>query len=888
MPYCSSCGSPLGEDARFCWNCGAEVSGPPVTPQSASVVRATPAQPPLAREPSTISVAAWFVVGAGLLMAVGSFLPWVHAQALAFAVDRNGFQLGKNMGFSADGLCPLIFGVLVAVIGLSHTLRFRLPSAVQRSAIFLSLWVALWCGYDAYAIDRDIISKVNLSQGMASAGYGYGLYLVFLGCVIGFVAGLVVWSARRAEGKSVSLAPSQPAPAEDEVTAAEADTIAPATTDAEAPTQELPVASAPRRRRVRLALTVIGMAVLAGAAGAGATFLYSHHASSRPLLTAAQVVARMKNLGLPIGQVASYTQANDPNHLLGRPGQYIGKTNFSDTQLAASVQGLDDGTVEVFANASDAAARKAYIDAISRAMPSVGYYSYQSGRYLLRVAFALPVNRAQAYQAAFLKVLTGRGSGEHAATVVAASPSPTATASFPLQAETLPVHVLATSQGVQGNPAPIYPATITVRVPSPWIGQVAAYGVAGVVLLAPAGWYGTGLLAADGSYGATLHAASASAIPGQMTFEVDENGPAIGAAAAYFPWVQSGWSQWGTGGPAPTTRGDIDEHFVSTHLARYAVTAGPQVNQGLHVNGAVRVTQGGAWSFERLEMALPPGDDALAQAIIDCYLKPVTSADHDICWTLRDYFVQVNAHDYPAAWRDLSPTFHATTTLSQWAAGMSTTADSNVVIHNIRLLTKTTAVASVAFTSTQDSSHGPNGDLRDRWSLDYSMRRVGWAWLLDKASGRHTTVTPAPTSNSGLEGGGQVTYVLQYNYAPSLVTAPVPADAALCEPSQINVGLDPWPYGPYDVVKNLRWQSWGKASAFATGTMWSETSAGTWLGHPASVSLTSPTVADWSVVGGSSGSGTLSYFTHLYIGTVLNGGDYVWSFTRPGWTPPGA
>ena len=122
-------------------------------------------------------------------------------------------------------------------------------------------------------------------------------------------------------------------------------------------------------------------------------------------LTADAIVAMMKWAGLPIGDPATYDENTDPDQLLGQPREYTQKTNFPDTQLDAP--NLDDGAVEVFASSTDAAARKAYIDSMSKSTPSLGSYAYQSGDYLLRITFEVPPTRAKAYQAAFLKVLQG-------------------------------------------------------------------------------------------------------------------------------------------------------------------------------------------------------------------------------------------------------------------------------------------------------------------------------------------------------------------------------------------------------------------------------------------------------------------------------------------------
>ena len=124
-------------------------------------------------------------------------------------------------------------------------------------------------------------------------------------------------------------------------------------------------------------------------------------------LSAKAIIASMKASGLPIGNVTVYDENTDPNGLLGRPNQYVDKANFTDTKLSSDVQTDGNGTVEIFANAEDAAARKAYIDEVSKALSMVGYYSYQSGKYLLRVTFDVPPSRAKAYQAAFLKIVKG-------------------------------------------------------------------------------------------------------------------------------------------------------------------------------------------------------------------------------------------------------------------------------------------------------------------------------------------------------------------------------------------------------------------------------------------------------------------------------------------------
>jgi hypothetical protein len=121
-------------------------------------------------------------------------------------------------------------------------------------------------------------------------------------------------------------------------------------------------------------------------------------------------VQALKAKGLPIGEVFSYTAENDLNHLLGRPGQYIGKTEFKDTRIASTSQGAaiavsDGGSVEVFATVADAQHRFAYLQAISTSGNALfAEYEYLDGQAILRVSSQLTPTEAKAYEAAFKTV----------------------------------------------------------------------------------------------------------------------------------------------------------------------------------------------------------------------------------------------------------------------------------------------------------------------------------------------------------------------------------------------------------------------------------------------------------------------------------------------------
>jgi hypothetical protein len=113
-----------------------------------------------------------------------------------------------------------------------------------------------------------------------------------------------------------------------------------------------------------------------------------------------EVITALRNAGLPIGAVQYYTPANDPNKILGRPGQYTGKANFRDRRAQDS-SGFDvsnGGSVETFANKAEAFRRFRYVQAISQSSSLFVEYDYLEGTVLLRVSHNLTPVQAKAYE----------------------------------------------------------------------------------------------------------------------------------------------------------------------------------------------------------------------------------------------------------------------------------------------------------------------------------------------------------------------------------------------------------------------------------------------------------------------------------------------------------
>lgn len=104
-----------------------------------------------------------------------------------------------------------------------------------------------------------------------------------------------------------------------------------------------------------------------------------------------------------------YTEEDDPNDLLGRPGGYISKVAFRDSRVSEDdALGAEKGDVqlgggvEVYADPADAQKRKTYLESILKGGGIFGTeYWALSGGALLRVSGHLTPTQWKAYEAAW-------------------------------------------------------------------------------------------------------------------------------------------------------------------------------------------------------------------------------------------------------------------------------------------------------------------------------------------------------------------------------------------------------------------------------------------------------------------------------------------------------
>lgn len=151
----------------------------------------------------------------------------------------------------------------------------------------------------------------------------------------------------------------------------------------------------------------------AAASGAQTTASSASTSASEPTaataeaLDAGAVLVGLQTAGLPITDSAAVTETNDANHLIGRPGQYVSKVAFADSRVGAPIDPAEPGneaggSIEVFANASDAQTRSDYIQQTLKQLgPAAGTeYHYLSGPVLVRVIGELVPSAAAEYEAA--------------------------------------------------------------------------------------------------------------------------------------------------------------------------------------------------------------------------------------------------------------------------------------------------------------------------------------------------------------------------------------------------------------------------------------------------------------------------------------------------------
>lgn len=112
----------------------------------------------------------WWLIGTGVLMAVGTFLAWVQAGIISVA------------GTDGDGIFTLIGGVIVALVGVAN-----------RASIITGLGTLIVAGFSMWIVINIFGNFDTVDIG----SIGSGLYLTGLASLFAAISGLKVFGEAR-------------------------------------------------------------------------------------------------------------------------------------------------------------------------------------------------------------------------------------------------------------------------------------------------------------------------------------------------------------------------------------------------------------------------------------------------------------------------------------------------------------------------------------------------------------------------------------------------------------------------------------------------------------------------------------------------------------------
>ena len=140
----------------------------------------------------------------------------------------------------------------------------------------------------------------------------------------------------------------------------------------------------------------------------GLSFALSIVSCGKSDVSPESIIDKLQKADYPINNVISYTESNDPNELLGRPGQYTQKINFADLRLEQqNEENPIGGSIEVFKNKKDCQDRVDYLEEISQSS-SYTEYNCQFDNILLRLNKGLTSDDAESYVTAVQNAIDGK------------------------------------------------------------------------------------------------------------------------------------------------------------------------------------------------------------------------------------------------------------------------------------------------------------------------------------------------------------------------------------------------------------------------------------------------------------------------------------------------
>ncbi|OGM02614.1 hypothetical protein A2115_01210 [Candidatus Woesebacteria bacterium GWA1_41_8] len=215
-----------------------------------------------------------------------------------------------------------------------------------------------------------------------------------------------------------------------------------------------------------------------------------------------------------------------------------------------------------------------------------------------------------------ISLLGGEGGASKMSTIVAKKTLQNATT------VNLPVTILKTDFGTEASNFE-YPKTLTVSVPGNYKDQLAAYGAAYEILVAPKGWTGSGSIGADGNTLVELNSwGGAWGTDSKMKLIIASTGTAnaLLGAAPYFQWVRENWNELSET-PIPK-KAEMTTAFVTSRLMKYKLLNPPE---GLEVAGVVYSdakdhVEDEFWSFIQMEITYPKTEQDFADQLLNTFI----------------------------------------------------------------------------------------------------------------------------------------------------------------------------------------------------------------------------------------------------------------------------
>jgi len=180
---------------------------------------------------------------------------------------------------------------------------------------------------------------------------------------------------------------------------------------------------------------------------------------------------------------------------------------------------------------------------------------------------------------------------------------------------TLQVTVLETPHGLNDDPAPTYPATITIDVPSGL--QMAAYGAAYYVWLGPPSWTGQSAVGADGSEFVSLFPMNGSATSGPRIVESAEIGCTGCKTSDAAPYFQDALRDYNREAISDgILQFELPKGLVVRRVSWRLSTFSFPNERDLRVRGAAFWDHSVDGPFQDITLALPARDQLLADFLL--------------------------------------------------------------------------------------------------------------------------------------------------------------------------------------------------------------------------------------------------------------------------------